>query len=147
MFGMRTAGVLSFRSLKAWVLGCPLALRRKVCAGHLALIAVLSLVPAWLFPPSLAEVPGLDKWVHVAMYGVLGALFRWAAGVKAGPLGRWLPAAGAGYGFLMEFLQLWLGGGTRSFSWGDALANLAGVVLFWLLADRAMGRNGIMPSR
>ena len=140
MDGMRTAGGLSSASLGTWLRGCPLGLRRWICAAHLALIAVLSLVPAWLFPPSLTEVPGIDKWVHVAMYGVLGALLRWAAGARIGAADWWRPAAGAGYGVLMEFLQLWCGGGTRSFSWADAWADLAGVVVFWLLAGRVLAK-------
>ena len=140
MDGMRTAGGLSFSGWGAWLQGCPLVLRRWICAAHLALIAVLSLVPAWLFPPSLTEVPGIDKWVHVALYGVLGALLRWAAGVRIGAADWCRPAAGAGYGVLMEFLQLWFGGGTRSFSWADAMADLAGVAVFWLLAGRVLAK-------
>ena len=68
------------------------------------------------------------------MYGVLGALLRWAVGGRPGwraHLG-WPLAAGA-YGLLLEFLQFYLGNG-RGFSWGDFAANLAGVALFWLLA-------------
>jgi hypothetical protein len=118
-----------------------MAKRRQACAIHLVLIAALSLVPAWLFPPSLAQVPGIDKWAHVAMYGVLGALFRWAAGQETvPPAARWLPAAGAGYGLLMEILQACMGA-TRMFSWGDELSNLAGVVLFWFVAEWIMARG------
>lgn len=119
---------------RTWLLACPVPLRRRACAIHLALITALSLVPSWLFPPSPVSVPGMDKWVHVAMYGVLGTLLRWAAEPGEGevpPFRRWLPLAAAGYGLLMEFLQLVFGGGTRMFSWGDAAANLAGAVLFW----------------
>lgn len=142
MIGMRAARAMFCRRLKTWLGGCPLAWRRRICAAHMVLIAVLSLVPAWLFPPALAEVPGLDKWVHGALYGLLGALLRWAAGNRPGA-GAWRwPVAGAGYGLLLEWLQLAMCGGTRAFSWGDAGANLAGVVGFWLLADRAMARTG-----
>ena len=143
MCGMRKAGVLSFRRLADWLQGCPRSLRRWICTAHLALIAVLSLVPSWLFPPSVAQVPGIDKWVHVAMYGVLGVLLRWVTGAKASLADWWRPAAGAGYGLLMEVLQLWLGGGTRSFSWADALANLAGVTVFWLLTYKFMGKTAV----
>lgn len=118
-----------------------LAARRWLCAAHLGLIAALSLVPAWLFPPSAAGVPGLDKAVHVLMYGILGILFRWAADESSRWSADWkLPMAGAAYGLLMEGFQLWFSGGTRAFSWGDALANLAGVVLFWHGTGRILNR-------
>ena len=131
---------------RAWLLACPQGIRRTVCAVHLAAIAVLSLLPAWLFPPAAAGIPGIDKVVHAAMYGVLGALFRWAAGPKVSPAGRWLPAAAAGYGLLMEFLQLEFSGGARMFSWGDAAANLAGAFLFWSVAGRFLGKREIQDA-
>ena len=143
---MRAAPAISIRRLIAWLLSCPMRIRRWACAGHLALIATLSLLPARLFPPSIPRVPGMDKWAHLAMYGVLGALLRWAAGPgKPSPAARWLPVAGAGYGLLMEGLQLWIGGAGRMFSWGDAAANLAGVILFWVAADRVLGGGEISP--
>lgn len=133
--------------LKLRLLACPLWIRRWVCASHLALIAVLSLVPAWLFPPSVSRIPGIDKWAHVAMYGALGALLRWAASpAAAARSSHWLPVAGVAYGFLMELLQLWISGGGRSFSWADAAANLAGVVLCWVAAGRLLGGDEIIPS-
>ena len=114
--------------------------RRRICAAHGALIAALSLMPAWMFPPSASRIPGFDKVVHAAMYGGLGALLRWAAGGKSIlPAARWLPAAGAGYGLLMELLQPWIGGAGRTFSWGDAWANLAGIAVGWIVADRLAG--------
>ena len=128
--------------LKTMVLACPMRVRRAACAVHLALIAVLSLAPAWLFPPSPPGVPGIDKAVHVGLYGVLGALLRWAAGPGAGRRAAgWLPVAGAAYGFLLELLQPWIGGAGRTFNWGDAAANLAGVALFWLAAGRLLERE------
>ena len=124
-------------------MACPMRLRRRACGFHLALIAVLSLLPAWLFPPSLAQIPGVDKWVHVAMYGVLGALFRWAAGARPGwRMHLALPLAAAGYGLLMEILQLGIGGPGRMFSWSDALANLAGAIVLWVVANHFLA-----PSR
>ena len=122
----------------------PIVVRRWLCAAHLALIAALSLLPAWIFPPSAAGLPGIDKVAHLAMYGVLGAMSRWAAGEAAIPAAaRWLlPAAGVGYGVLMELLQGWIAGAGRSFSWGDVLANLAGVVAGWIVAERRAARAG-----
>jgi VanZ family protein len=97
----------------------------------MVLIAVLSLLPARLFPPSDASIPGLDKLVHLAMYGFLGVLLRWEASREGGrTAGSWRLAGAIGYGLLMEVFQLLVGGG-RMFSWGDAAANAAGVLLFW----------------
>lgn len=127
----------------AWALVAPLGLRWTVCGVHLALIAVLSLLPAWLFPPAPEGIPGIDKVVHLAMYGVLGLLLRWAADARpAGPAGWGWPLAGAVYGMLMEACQLWLTAGGRSFSWGDAAANLAGVVAAWSAAGWLFPRRG-----
>ena len=127
---------------------CPLAARRWICGGYLAWIAVLSLVPAWLFPSSLAEVPGIDKWIHVAMYGGLGMLLRWAAGAGRLPWRAWgLPLAGAGYGLLMECLQCAMNGAGRAFSWGDAGANLVGVVLLWTATEWVMAREAKIESK
>ena len=125
----------------------PLVVRRWICAVHLALIAVLSLAPAWLFPPSPPGIPGIDKAVHVGLYGVLGTLLRWAAGPWAERRAAlWLPAAGAAYGLLLEGLQPWIGGAGRAFSWADAAANLVGVVLCWGAASRFLGGDEIISS-
>lgn len=139
---MKTAPAMPANRLEEWLFACPLWVRRGICAAHLAAIAVLSLAPAWLFPPSPPGLPGIDKAVHVGLYGVLGALLRWAAGAwgeRRAALA--LPAAGALYGLLLELLQPWLGGAGRAFSWGDAAANLAGVGLFWVAAGRFLGRE------
>ena len=128
--------------LKTWLLTCPLWIRKWACAAHLALIAVLSLAPAWLFPPSPPGIPGMDKWLHGGLYGVLGALLRWAAEPRAARrTAWWWPVAGAAYGLFLEGLQPWIGGAGRAFSWGDAAANLAGIGLCWLLAGRILGRE------
>lgn len=120
----------------------PFILRRGACAAHLVLIAGLSLLPAGLFPLAATRIPGMDKVIHVALYGVLGGLLRWAADEREAWAAGWaLPLAGAAYGLLMEGAQLWLSGGARSFSWGDALANLLGVVLFWCGTGRLLGRR------
>ncbi|HOO19985.1 MAG TPA: VanZ family protein [Kiritimatiellia bacterium] len=111
----------------------PQAIRRRLCAAHAGLIAVLSLVPAWMFPPSTGGVPGLDKAVHFVLYGVLGALLRWAQPPgRSGRRGAAWVAVAAGYGLLMEVLQLTLCAGSRGFSWRDALANTAGAAVGWL---------------
>ena len=121
---------------RAGLLACPLGIRRLACASHLVLIALLSLLPAWLFPPADASVPGMDKIVHLAMYGWLGVLLRWEASREGGrTAGAWRLSGAILYGLLMEVFQLLAGGG-RMFSWGDAAANAAGVLLFWAGAGR-----------
>ena len=119
-------------------------LRHLLCGLHLALIAILSLLPAWFFPASVTGVAGLDKVVHAGLYGILGALVYWAraADRKGPPRARW--ALGAiGYGVLMEVLQLTLSGVRRGFSWGDILANAVGVAAGWLVMQRLLGRGDI----
>lgn len=119
-----------------------LAVRRGLCAAHAGLIAGLSLAPVWLFPPSAGSVPGLDKVVHFVLYGLLGALLRWAQPPgRGGRRGAAWVAAAAGYGLLMELLQLTLCAGSRGFSWGDALANTAGAAGGWALAQRVLARQ------
>lgn len=139
---MTTVPSLSANGLKTRLIACPLRIRKWACAAHMAVIAVLTLAPAWLFPPSPPGVPGIDKAVHVGLYGVLGALLRWMAGPWRGRYAvLWLPVAGVAYGFLLEGLQPWIGGAGRAFSWGDAAANLVGVALGWLAVQRLSARR------
>jgi hypothetical protein len=129
--------------LKHQLLAIPVGLRLMACALHLVSITALSLMPPWLFPAPIVQVPGADKWVHLAMYGLLGALLRWTVERQGGcpPVCQGLPLAAAVYGLIMEFLQLRFSGGARMFSWGDAAANLAGAVLFWYAAGRFLGNR------
>ena len=107
--------------------------------SYLILIAVLSLLPVWLFPQAISQMWGMDKLVHVGMYGVLGVLLRWAAAGNNGWTRGWrLPLAGAGYGWVMECFQYGFSGGARTFSMGDAIANLVGVSVFWWWTNRHM---------
>ena len=111
--------------------------RAWICGAYVGLITAISLVPAGLFPPSLPQLPGMDKVVHLGMYGVLGMLMRWVAAGSLTWERRWaLPLAGAVYGLLLEGAQQALAGSGRAFSWGDAAANLAGVGLGWWGAER-----------
>ena len=99
---------------RAGLLACPLGIRRLACGGHLALIALLSLMPAWLFPPSDVSIPGVDKIVHLAMYGWLGVLLRWEASREGGrTAGNGHLTGAIGYGLLMEVLQLLVGAAER----------------------------------
>lgn len=126
----------------AFIATTSLAVRRGLCGAHAALIAGLSLVPAWVFPPSATQVPGMDKVVHVALYGMLGALLRWAAGRdNLSRAARALPLAGAGYGLALEWLQIWASDGSRGFTWGDVAANAVGVALGWQVLRRLSARR------
>lgn len=130
------------KGLVSWMLSFSLRIRRILCVLDLAVIAVLSLVPAWLFPESVTRIPGIDLWAHLLMYGSLGFLLRWAAGPEPLPAAaRWLPAGAAAYGLLMEVLQLLVSSGSRCFGWDDAAANLAGAILFWWAAGRIFCRS------
>lgn len=105
---------------------------RRASWGCGCAVTALSLLPAWLFPPSLPTFFGADKLAHFGIYGTWGVLMRLGYGR------RWTaPAAGAAWGLLMELSQGWLAGGGRSFEWSDALANLLGIGLGWLAAGRA----------
>ncbi len=124
----------------------PVKVRWTLCGLQFGLIALLSLLPAWLMPPAPARVPGIDKFVHLAMYAVLGVLLRWAAEERPSRIAGWgWPLAGAGYGLLMETCQLWLAAGGRSFSWADAAANLLGVVAAWRVAGWGFKRRATRP--
>jgi VanZ family protein len=98
--------------------------------GWLLLMAVVVLSLVQIDQP--IEISGVDKFEHVLAYGVL---MYWWGMVQPGRLLRWvmfLPALGFG----LELAQLRMPG--RFMEWRDVLANLAGVVLaFMLLRTRA----------
>ena len=116
----------------------PGRLRRAACLAYGGGIALVSLMPAWLFPAGPAGAAGVDKAVHAGMYGVLGILLWWAEGGDGKPGRGWiLVLTGGGYGLVLELAQELLAGWGRGFSWGDVLANLAGTAGGWLLAGLA----------
>jgi VanZ family protein len=98
--------------------------------GWLLLMAVVVLSLVQIDQP--IEISGVDKFEHVLAYGVL---MYWWGMVQPGRLLRWvmfLPVLGFG----LELAQLRMPG--RFMEWRDVLANLAGVVLaFMLLRTRA----------
>ncbi len=122
--------------LQGWLLTCPMQIRWRVCAAYLGVIAVLSLLPAAIFPQSATSLPGADKWVHVMMYGGLASLLQWlVSGKRLGPRLGWLVVVGAfGYGLLMEILQALYTHGQRGFGWDDLAANMVGAIIFWFIA-------------
>ena len=87
-------------------------------------------MPSSSFPEvGFLQVPGMDKLVHFLMYGGYVGLACWAAFPEG--KARWGRAAVivaycSMFGLCMEVLQLVLRPGDRSFSLGDAAANLLG---------------------
>ena len=103
-------------------------------------------------PPKtqLAEVPLIDKWVHIAMYGGTCTVL-WIEYLRAHPalhrarlaLLAWLaPVLMSG---IIELLQEYCTGGRRSGDWLDLLANSIGITLAALLglAIHRYGRQWI----
>lgn len=99
-------------------------------------------------PPStsLDEVPFIDKWVHMAMYGGTMSVFwleywRFEAANKKWSE-RMLLALAVVFPILMsgliELLQAYCTGGRRSGDWMDFLANSCGVLLGLVIGLTAM---------
>ena len=96
---------------------------------------VLSLVV--LFAPSgdgVAPFRHSDKVVHAALFALLAGTARW----RFGPLAVVLVAVAA-YAPLSEVAQAVLLPG-RDGDWHDAVADLCGVALGWLLVGRLLRR-------
>ena len=72
----------------------------------------------------LGDVPMIDKWTHVAMYGVLTLTFA--------------PIAMSG---VLELLQAYCTGGNRSGEWLDFAANTVGVAVGYGLGRLVAGRK------
>ncbi len=87
-------------------------------------------------PPhtELEEVPFIDKWVHIAMYGGTWTIawveyLRSHAQLNVRKLFLWawlLPVVMSG---VIELLQAYCTGGRRSGDWLDLLANSVGITL------------------
>jgi VanZ family protein len=95
---------------------------RVVAAAGLVLLAALSLTPD---PIALSDAPHVDKLQHLAAYAVLT---WWLAQLEDAQLTRRRAAATLMLlGVLLELAQL--GIATRELSFGDILANGAGVAI------------------
>ncbi len=123
---------------------------------------IVCVIFIWLLcfctPPktSLDNVPLIDKWVHLAMYGGTMSVFwleYWrfeAAGEKWSK--RLLLAVAVVSPILMsgliEILQAYCTGGRRSGDWMDFLANSIGVVLGLVVGLTGMRRLAeVLPHR
>ena len=102
-----------------------------------AAIVYLSLAP---IPPQPIDFEYSDKLGHVLAYGLLMLWFCQVFQKSAHRIqvALWLIALGVS----MEFLQRMTG--YRYFEYIDMLANSAGVLLGWALANTALGRIGAM---
>jgi VanZ family protein len=104
-----------------------------VCCVYAVFLLVISVLPARFFGDSPDIFPGQDKLVHAAVYAGFAFLLARATAQREALriINRFSMAASAaaGYGALMELLQLIFFWSQRSFSWGDILANLAGAAL------------------
>ncbi len=119
---------------------CPNWIRMAIAFSYLVLIFFLSLSTS----PSLFRIspgfPGFDKIAHFLLYGSLAVLLRWVfwnhsfKNVK----GAWVLIGIFIYGFLMEIMQALFTNDMRTFGWGDTMANIAGAVIFWILAGRIL---------
>lgn len=96
-------------------------------------IPLLSLLPPSFFKAAKGlDQPGMDKVVHACIYGLQTILLVAAWRSWKGSCGRSTLLYGAltaaAYGLFMEVLQRTLTE-CRTFSWGDAAANLAGALV------------------
>jgi VanZ family protein len=84
--------------------------------------------------PSEQSIPNLDKVVHAGVFLALAATTRWRFGPAVAGL-----VLVAAYAVTSELIQ-WQWLAHRDGDVRDAVADLAGAVLGWLLARRALAR-------
>jgi len=108
----------------------PAALRaawRVVGWFGVALLIWLSLTPS---PPTVGDLPHLDKLEHLLAYALL---MLWFAQLRLTNPQRAITAAALlALGIALEFAQA--SGGVREFSIADMIADLAGIALGWFAA-------------
>ncbi len=111
--------------------------RLLIFFGYAAFVAVATLIPTP--DAAVVAIPGLDKVVHVCLFGGLGGLGAWSAPDK------YLEVAvgGMGFGLATELGQTLVP--TRSFDLLDLAADAAGVllgILVWQVGVRWRRRRG-----
>ena len=123
---------------------------RRLRRARIAAIAwgvFLLTLTSWPKPPRVpfaSDIPGFDKVVHFALYGVEGFLLYAAlpwTGPAAFSLARVLAVTGtmAVWGVADEVHQYWIPG--RSMEGGDVLADVAGGAAGALLASAVSRRR------
>ena len=105
----------------------------------MALLSLLSLMPMGDLDLGGAEIPYMDKWVHMGFYLIgmlLGSFFLWERfrhRFKSKPSLLWMGVSLAVYGMIIELLQGGMGL-DRSAEWTDLAANVVGIGLGGWLA-------------
>lgn len=101
----------------------------------LGIALLLVIIAGSLIPVPKTGVQLNDKLIHVSMYFLLMA---WFAQVFEARFHLRIAIFCISIGLLLEAAQHTTG--YRSFEWGDALANFAGVILGWILTHTILGR-------
>jgi len=115
----------------------------------MALLTILSLVPADNLDMDGPDIPYLDKWAHLGFYliaMVLGALFLMEQHRPGKVRKRPLMVLGillVGYGMIIEFLQ-GISGQQRSAEWWDLAANIMGIILGGWVSLFILRRTGAL---
>jgi hypothetical protein len=122
--------------------------RLLAATAWLILVTILLCIPGSTLPkdPFLAAIQA-DKWVHMALFGILCFLFdrimiKQGLSFKAQTRSFLLISmAGIAYGVLMEFVQkYWVV--NRSFEIGDTVADALGCILAYFAARWGLHGNG-----
>src|SRR4030042_1201321 len=95
------------------------------------LVTIGSLLPSTSFP-SWADLGGnRDKVAHFVAYFFTALLFYFAFRTRFKRTDIYAMLFAVGYGAILELTQLFVPG--RTFSFGDLVANLSGVLFFFVL--------------
>lgn len=113
----------------------------KYACSILVLAVVVYL--SFFTPPKvpLGEVPFIDKWTHMVMYGGWTLVILWEQNDRRWPwIWQRIGWAGAGLvpamtGGVIELLQAYCTGGRRSGEWMDWLADIAGTAIVLIIFE------------
>ncbi|OGV57444.1 MAG: hypothetical protein A2283_00030 [Lentisphaerae bacterium RIFOXYA12_FULL_48_11] len=124
-----------------WLANIPAVIKRILSGCYLTLVALVSLLPS----DSLKKVPTFfeneDTIAHFLMYGGMSAILCWT--IPRQNKKKFLYYSGivlfcVGFGMLMEILQRIFTQLDRSFSWSDAISNLAGICFFIPIKEKLL---------
>lgn len=97
-----------------------------------AVVMVLCLMP--IEDPPLKDVPLIDKWTHMVLFGGICSVLVLELTLNRREKFRWIaPIAAALYGGLVELMQAYLTT-CRSGEWLDFVADAIGAVVFFPIA-------------
>lgn len=117
----------------SWLQSASAGIRRTISGIYLLLITSLSLFPSNTFEEIPYLFEHMDKVIHFLIYGGLSALLCWTFPRKNQKMLLYFTAIVLFctlYGIFMEILQGTFRELDRSFSWGDMIANITGVIVF-----------------